>query len=152
MIHSHSHCCFYSFLQDSSCFYSCQGQRSLDPIALLPSDPLTRPQPILCRTRPNTRRNALHHQPSCLVEGSKERSVFLYRARQGPYLSKMTKVSNNLKHTCTENVARDKGPVSQNLSSVTNDSLCYYPCYQHICHWFCHLSLKKNLCETGLRS
>ena len=49
-----------------------------------------------------------------------------------------------------------KGPVSQNLSSVTIDSLCYklpksllLIGYQQICHWFLSFVIEKRLCETG---
>ena len=57
----------------------------------------------------------------------------------------------------TELQGRTQGGVSQNLSSVTNDNFYYKLLksllligYQQICHWFCHLSLKKALGPTGL--
>ena len=47
---------------------------------------------------------------------------------------------------------KHQGGVSQNLSSVTNDSFCYKLLksllligYQQICHWFV---IEKGLCET----
>ena len=48
------------------------------------------------------------------------------------------------------------GGVSQNLSSVTNDSCCYKLLesllligYQQICHWYLSFVIEKRLCETG---
>ena len=48
------------------------------------------------------------------------------------------------------------GGVSQNLSSVTNDSFCYKLLktllligYQQICHWFLSFVIEESLCETG---
>ena len=50
----------------------------------------------------------------------------------------------------------DLGPISQNLSSVTNDNFCYKLLksllligYQQICHWSLSFVIKKRLCETG---
>ena len=49
----------------------------------------------------------------------------------------------------------NKGGVSQNLSSVTNDSFCYEIVksllligYQQIFHWFLSFVIEKRLCET----
>ena len=49
------------------------------------------------------------------------------------------------------------GPISQNLSSVTNDIFCCYKLvksllligYQQICHIFLSFVIEKGLCETG---
>ena len=48
------------------------------------------------------------------------------------------------------------GPVSQNLSSVINDSLCYKLLkslvligYQQICHWFLSVVIEKRLMWNG---
>ena len=51
-----------------------------------------------------------------------------------------------------------QGPISQNLSSVTNDSFCYKLLksllligYQLTCHWFLTFVIENRLCETGPR-
>ena len=58
---------------------------------------------------------------------------------------------------CVPFVTKCPGPISQNLSSVTNDSFCYKLVksllligYQQICHWFLSFVFEKRLCKTGL--
>ena len=58
----------------------------------------------------------------------------------------------------TPTIRWDLVGVSQNLSSGTNDSLCYNLLksllligYQQICHWFLSFVIEKRLCETGPR-
>ena len=52
-----------------------------------------------------------------------------------------------------------QAPISQNLSSVTNDSFCYKLVksllvigYQQICRWCLSFVIEKRLCETTPRS